>query len=321
MAKSKKGAKPNQKSKPKKKQKPKQRSKTGNTLGSRILIWAIIVISFVAGVLIYGYIFGAPANFIGGNPANSPVGSGARQFLGIVYEGGFVVPILFGLIIITIAISIERWISILNAMGKGNTTMLITELRDCMRSGRIDDAIKTCDKQKGSVGNVVKSVLIKYKEVEFDKNMNFDDSVEAIEKETREATNLELPMLEKNLSILATMGTISTLIALFGTVMGMIRAFAALGSSGAASSAQLATGISEALVNTALGIINAVLAIVVYNLFTTKIDQMTFAIDEASYIIIKTYTDKYKDRDYTKTPVSPSGGDVVSPTQETNEEN
>jgi biopolymer transport protein ExbB len=289
---------------------PKTKSKTGNTVGSRILIWAIIIIAFVAGSLIYSYIFGDPANFIGGNPNNSPVGSGARQFLGIVYKGGFVVPILFGLIIITIAISIERWISIVSAMGKGNTTMLISELRDCMREGRIDDAIRACDEQKGSVGNVIKSVLIRYKEVESDKNINFDDSVAALEKEIREATNLELPMLEKNLSILATMGTISTLIALFGTVMGMIRAFAALGSSGAASSAQLATGISEALVNTALGIINAVLAIVVYNLFTTKIDQMTFAIDEAGYIIVKTYTEKYKERTYDEALQSPPDADA-----------
>jgi biopolymer transport protein ExbB len=124
--------------------------------------------------------------------------------------------------------------------------------------------------------------------------MDTDHKIIAIQKELEEATTLELPMLEKNLVIIATMASVSTLIALLGTVIGMIKAFSALGTGGAPDSVGLANGISEALINTALGIGNSAVAIIMYNVFTTKIDKITFTIDEAGYSIVQTFAEKHK---------------------------
>ena len=78
------------------------------------------------------------------------------------------------------------------------------------------------------------------------------------------------------------------MLGLFGTVIGMIRAFAALAQAGAPDAVQLSIGISEALINTALGIFAAIIGIIAYNFFVNKVDNFTYMIDEASYDILQT---------------------------------
>ena len=82
---------------------------------------------------------------------------------------------------------------------------------------------------------------------------------------------------------------------LLGTVLGMIRSFAALAHAGAPDSVALATGISEALINTALGISTSALAIIAYNFFTSQIDTLTYHIEEAGMSVIKVFNASYKD--------------------------
>ena len=94
--------------------------------------------------------------------------------------------------------------------------------------------------------------------------------------------------------ILATISSIATLMGLLGTVLGMIRAFAALANAGAPDSVALASGISEALINTAFGIGTAALAVISYNFFTTKIDKLTYSIDEAGFSIVQSYAANHK---------------------------
>ena len=77
------------------------------------------------------------------------------------------------------------------------------------------------------------------------------------------------------------------MVGLLGTVIGMIRSFAALGHTGTVDAQQLAIGISEALINTAGGLIAGIGGIVAYNFFVTKIDSFTYMIDEASYSIVQ----------------------------------
>lgn len=243
----------------------------------------------VVGILIYIFVLGNPANFQGGDPANHPVEEGIGHVLGLIYKGGFIVPILLSLVLINITFSIERFMTIGKATGKGSNQVFVRKVKSLLAAGRVDEAISECDKQKGSVANVVKSSLIKYKEVEHEHNMDKDQKVMAIQKEVEEATSLELPMLEKNLIIIATLASVSTLIALLGTVLGMIKAFSALGSSGAMDSVALANGISEALINTALGIGNSAVSIIMYNIFTTKIDKITYTIDEAGFSITQNF--------------------------------
>ena len=120
-----------------------------------------------------------------------------------------------------------------------------------------------------------------------------DQKILAIQKEIEEATSLELPMLEKNLVILATFASVATLMGLLGTVLGMIRAFSAIATAGAPDAVALSTGISEALINTALGIGTSALAIISYNYFTTKIDGLTYGIDEAGFSIAQSFAAKH----------------------------
>jgi biopolymer transport protein ExbB len=138
----------------------------------------------------------------------------------------------------------------------------------------------------------VRAGLSKYGEMKGTSGMETDQKVLAIQKEVEEATTLELPMLEKNLSILSTIASVATLIGLLGTVLGMIRAFAALAHAGAPDSSALATGISEALINTALGIGTSAVAIIFYNVFTGRIDGMTYRIDEAGYSLTQTFASR-----------------------------
>ena len=162
----------------------------------------------------------------------------------------------------------------------------------------ITGAIAACDQQKGSVANVVRAGLVKYQEMSRDRYLEKDQKVLAIQKEIEESTALELPMLEKNLVIISTLASIATLVGLIGTVLGMIKAFSALAQGGAPDAVGLANGISEALINTALGITGSALAIVAYNFFTSKIDELTYSIDEAGFSIIQTFSAQHSATDH-----------------------
>ena len=141
--------------------------------------------------------------------------------------------------------------------------------------------------------NVVRAGLVKYDHISSNTSLDKEQKVETLKKELEEATSLELPMLSKNLSVLSTSASVATLIGLIGTVLGMIRAFAAM-SHGTPDTSALATGISEALINTAFGIFASTLAIIFYNFFSTKIDTMTYGMDEASFSIVQDFNAKNK---------------------------
>jgi biopolymer transport protein ExbB len=257
-------------------------------------MFATIVIPLIIGVcfLIYIYVMGNPDNFEGGDPVKGHPKEG--NWLGIIYKGGYVVPVLMSLVVIVITFAIERFITISKAGGKGSSDNFLFKIRGLLLSNSIDQAITECDAQKGSLGNVVKSGLKKYKEMQSEKDLNKDQKVLAIQKDIEEATELELPALEQNLVILATIASIATLTGLLGTVIGMIKAFSALATAGTPDAVALSNGISEALINTALGIFASALAIIAYNYFTTKIDKLTYSIDEAGFSIIQTYSSTQK---------------------------
>jgi biopolymer transport protein ExbB len=116
-----------------------------------------------------------------------------------------------------------------------------------------------------------------------------EEKILSIQKAFEEAKALEIPTLERNLSIISTIASVGTLIALLGTVIGMIKAFSALATAGAPDAVALSTGISEALINTALGIGTSALSIIFYNYFTTRIDSMSYNIEEAGYSMGQTF--------------------------------
>lgn len=292
-------------------QQPKAADQQSNKLQAAFALIAIPVIIFIC-IILYKFVLGSGANFVEGDPNNHPL---PGNYLGVVYKGGPIVPVLMSFFLMVITFSVERFITITKASGSGSTSNFVRNVRTALGNDDIAAAIQHCDKQKGSVGNVVRAALLKYKEMaELTKKEKLgsapigtassgaiivadvadkEQKIAAIQKELEEATSLELPMLEKNLTIIATLASIATLVGLLGTVIGMIKAFAALAAGGAPDAVGLANGISEALINTALGIAGSAFAIVAYNYFTSQIDTLTYSIDEIGVSIAQTYNSKY----------------------------
>ena len=258
----------------------KEKSTNGGGMVSGIIIVACILV----GVLIWKFVMGDASNFEGGNiETGVPLNT-----LGQVYHGGVIVPVLLGMLLMVLVFSIERYAVISKAAGKTKLDSFMTKIQASIKSGQIEEAIEACDKQQGSVANAIKSALIKFQEVKKE-GFNSEEASETIHKEIEEATSLEMPMLQKNMTIISSLVSLGTLIGLLGTVSGMIKAFGALASTGTPDQAALANGISEALINAATGIATSALAIVTYNFFTSKIDTLTYSIDEAGSTIVNTY--------------------------------
>jgi biopolymer transport protein ExbB len=256
-----------------------------SSLFATILIPAAVIV----GHIIYYKVLGSPSNFENGDVNAHPL---PGNILGMMYKGGWLVPFLMACFIIAICVVIERLLTISAAKGKGNIPTFVRKVKSLLNSGDISSAIAECDKQKGSVANVIREGLSKYQAVNNDNTMNKEQKLLAIQKEIEESTSLELPMLEKNLVILSTLASVATLLGLLGTVFGMIKSFSAIATAGAPDAVQLSTGISEALINTALGISTSAISIIMYNYFTTKIDKLTYGIDEAGFSIAQNFATK-----------------------------
>lgn len=259
--------------------------------GSSVFAALTIVICIVIGALLWTFVMGAPANFQNktemiekGVEAGQPL---AGNYLGMVYKGGYIVPVLMGLLLMTLVFSVERFIVLKKAAGKGNLDNFVKDVLSQIKSGDVQGAISACDTQEGSVANVIKAGLLKSEQVKKD-GLDVDTATENITKEVEQATSLEMPMLEKHLTIISTLVSIGTLLGLLGTVSGMIKAFAGL-AEGTPDQAELANGISEALINTATGISTSTIAVIAYNFFTSKIDTLTYFIDEAGFAISQAY--------------------------------
>lgn len=264
---------------------------------SNSISWLAPLVCIITGYVIWRFILGSDSNFKAPDPNGGfwpkhkgPIG------LGAMYEGGIIVPLLIGTFLTMLTFVIERFLSISKATGRGNNAEFIRKVQYHLANKNVDAALAECDKQQGSVGNVMKAGLRKYKESITTTDLSTDQKLIAIQKEVEEATALELPMLEKNLVFLSTIASVATLLGLLGTVLGMIRSFSALGSSGGGGAAaeQLSQGISEALYNTALGIGTSAFAIIFYNIFTTKIDSITYGIDESGFTLTQSFASLYK---------------------------
>ena len=244
-----------------------------------------IAIALIIGFIVYKYIFGDPGNFIDRDPNGEPLDG---NLMGIVYKGGIIVPVLLATNFIVIIFTVERFISIAKAKGKGGLNKFVVKIKDLLGNKEIAVAKEECDAQRGSLANVVLAGLTKYEHVKNETDMSKEQKIDSLKKELEEATALELPMLSKNLVILSTCASIATLIGLIGTVLGMIKSFAAM-SGGTPDTGKLAAGISEARINTALGIFASTIAIIFFNFFSTKVDQLTHSMDEASFTIVQDF--------------------------------
>lgn len=249
----------------------------------------VIPVSLVMAYFIYTQILGDPANFVGGDPANEPL---KGNYLGVIHKGGVIVILLISFMIILLTYIIERFLSISQAAGKVRNEKFLRNIKQQVQAGELDKVVEDCDQQRGALANVIRSGVDTFRLVKDDRGLRRDQKLAAVERDFEEATQLEIPLLNKNMIILSTLASVSTLIGLLGTVLGMIKAFSSLARVGSPDAVGLAAGISQALVTTALGISTAAVAIVFYNYFSNRIDKITYAIDEAVFSILNSFKKK-----------------------------
>jgi len=201
-----------------------------------------------------------------------------------IKAGGPLVIVLMTLSILVVAYVFERLLALRTAQGRGSTVVFVKRLFGYLDAGDIDGAISACDTQRGSCANIMRSGLLKFRSLRAVSDARVLQ--QEIQGAMQEAMMLEVPLLERNLSAISTIASISTLVGLLGTTLGMIRSFQALAKSGAPDAIALSLGISEALVNTAGGLIVAISGIVAYNYFFNRIDDFTYTIDEAANVAL-----------------------------------
>ena len=254
--------------------------KEGSNVAGIKNAFLVILACFVVAVLLFIFWFGHESHFEEGHPID---------LWGTIYKGGFIVPVLQTLFLTVIVLSVERWIAISSAKGKGSIEKFVAGVKKCLAANNIQGARDLCKNQKGSVAAIVAATLNSYEEMDKNTVLTKEQKITNLQKTIEEATALEMPALQQNLPIVATLTTLGTLVGLLGTVIGMIKSFQAMGEGGGADSAALSVGISEALINTAFGILTSWCAVVSYNTFTNKVDKLTYALDEVGYSIAQTY--------------------------------
>lgn len=238
------------------------------------------LISFAIGYVVWGVIL-----------KNQPSGTIPHS----VYQGGPLVVVLMTIFLMLLAFVVERMISLYKvAKGKGSIQVFFKKLVQLLSADDYDGALAACDKQRGTTANVLRAGIERFRSVRDDAKMDAEKKIVMTHAAIEEANALEGPLLERNLIALSTIASIATMVGLLGTTIGMIRAFAATGNveGGVIDAQQLAVGISEALVNTAGGLLSGIGGIFFYNFFVNKVDAFNYTTDEATFEVMQLFKQK-----------------------------
>jgi len=185
------------------------------------------------------------------------------DFLAIIQQGAIATYPLILLSIVSVAVVFERLWSLrnLNAM----TLRIADSLLEPLKKGQRDLAVAICKQNSNcAAGRIFLNILSHEK-------ISHADAANSI---ATEAMFEETQKLKKNLWILGTVASSAPFIGLLGTVIGIIRSFESMAVAGTGGFAVVAAGISEALVATALGLAVAIIAVIFYNYFQTRIGSL-----------------------------------------------
>lgn len=189
------------------------------------------------------------------------------------HKGG---PLMYPILVCSImalAIFFERlWVFF--RMGRG-TDELVRDVEQLVNKDRIDEAVIVCQRN----GTPLARILLAALRAEGRPRDQIKTLVE-------EAGSREAAPLERYLGLLGTIATISPLLGLLGTVLGMIRAFTVIATAGMGTPATLGGGISEALITTATGLSVAIPTILLHKYLTSRLDQMVLKMEESSLRIV-----------------------------------
>ncbi len=185
--------------------------------------------------------------------------------------------VLLAFSIVALAIIIERWLVLRKA--KINVNEFLAKLRKALIVNRsIRDAIKICEQYRGPLASIMKAGLLKYGQPKED-----------IEKTIETAALHEVGRLEKRLVFLSSIANVAPLLGFFGTVSGMIKSFDALAEQGLSNPGAVASGISEALVTTAAGLLVAIPTQLAYNYFMSRINKFVRDIETSANMLLETF--------------------------------
>lgn len=208
-----------------------------------------------------------------------------------IVKGGPLVVLLITVTLMLITYIVERILTLKKARGREPVPSFYRNFITAVKDDKYDDAVQICEKQRGSAAAVLKAGLEAYQRG-IKMQLTGEKRLAETQRSIEEARLLEIPFLERNLFALSTIASISTMIGLLGTVIGMIRCFAAMAKQGAPDAIGLATGISEALINTAGGLFAAIMGIVAYNIFVNLVDSFNYSVDEGAFMFMEIIKEK-----------------------------
>lgn len=183
----------------------------------------------------------------------------------LLQKGGIAVIILASLSILSIGVMMERlWVFF---KFRKSLKTFFPQIQKALKNGGIEAALAICDEDKPAA-RVFKAGLLKYRE-----------GKTAVGEAMELAARQEMLCLERYLGALGTIGSTAPFIGLFGTVLGIIRAFHDLAVAEGAGPSVVADGIAEALVATAAGLFVAVPAVMAYNYFTRRINSLSIELE------------------------------------------
>jgi biopolymer transport protein ExbB/biopolymer transport protein TolQ len=193
-----------------------------------------------------------------------------------------VVILLFLMSILSVGVMIDRGITY--SAARKQSRYFVQAVAGALREGKLDEAIRIAERNKKShIAKVVASGLADF---QASSGLPEDEIIEASKRGLERSVAITHAELKRGLGGLATIGATAPFVGLFGTVVGIINAFAGIAAEKTTGLAAVAGGISEALVATALGLFVAVPAVWAYNYFTSKIEAFDVEMDNSSKELI-----------------------------------
>jgi biopolymer transport protein ExbB len=184
---------------------------------------------------------------------------------------------------ISIGLAVERGLRY--AVARNQSRAFVQQVTPALEEGKLDEAISIAVRNKKSpVASMVATGLVEFQSAPI--HASSTESIDAAERGLERSVATIHAELKRGLSGLATIGSTAPFVGLFGTVVGIMNAFRASGPAKAAGIQSVASGISEALVTTALGLLVAVPAVWSYNYFTTKVENFDVEMENSSMELV-----------------------------------
>lgn len=203
--------------------------------------------------------------------------------LEVIQKGGPLMYLIILCSVLALAVIIEKLYHLYRA--KIDTEKFMDEITDTLKRNKVMESITMCERTPGPIAHILKAGILKH-----------DRSRQEIKEAIEDAALHEVPRLEKNLSMLATIAHITPLLGLLGTVIGMVEAFRVIQEKASAvnpiSPGDLAGGIWQALLTTAAGLVVAIPTFVAYNYLVSRVDGFVLDMEKSTTNLVNILTQK-----------------------------